>query len=112
MKFLIDNNLSFKLVQPLQTHFPGTTHVSNVLSTHESDDSIWAYAQRHGYIILTKDNDFDERSQLAGCPPKIVHLLCGNKTTLHILHLLLSHIAELLHFGEADPDNCLLKIAV
>lgn len=59
MKFLIDNNLSFKLVQPLQTNFPGTTHVSNVLS----------------------------------------------------IHLLLSYTAELLHFGEADPDNCLLKIA-
>lgn len=110
MKLPVDNNLSFKLVQPLQNHFPGTTHIRDALNLSSDDLSIWNYAKSNGFIILTKDNDFDERSQLEGCPPKIIHLICGNKTTLHILNLLLWRREEILSFGEADFENCILKI--
>jgi predicted nuclease of predicted toxin-antitoxin system len=111
MKLLVDNNLSFKLVQPLQDLFTGTQHVGNTLSITTDDISIWNYAKINGFIILTKDNDFDERSQLEGCPPKIIHLICGNKTTLHILNLLLWRKEELLLFGESDTENCILKVS-
>ena len=83
MKFLIDNNLSFKLVQPLQNYFPESSHIRNELSIDADDLSIWNFARDNGFIILTKDNDFDERSQLEGCPPKIVHLVCGNQITFY-----------------------------
>ena len=87
MKLLVDNNLSFKLLQSLRIHFPGSQHVSDVMDNHSDDIRVWNHAKSNGFIILTKDNDFDERSQLEGCPPKIIHLICGNKTTLHILDL-------------------------
>jgi predicted nuclease of predicted toxin-antitoxin system len=111
MKLLVDNNLSFKLVQPLQNHYPETQHVRDALSLSTDDISIWNYAKSNGFIILTKDNDFDERSQLEGCPPKIIHLICGNKTTLHILNLLLWRQEEILSFGNSDSENCILKIS-
>ena len=111
MKLLVDNNLSFKLVQPLQDHFSGTEHVRDALSISADDNSIWNYTKSNGFIILTKDNDFDERSQLEGCPPKIIHLICGNKTTLHILNLLLWRTDEILSFGNSDSENCILKIS-
>jgi predicted nuclease of predicted toxin-antitoxin system len=70
MKLLVDNNLSFKLVQPLQNIFPGTEHIRTALGVSSDDISIWNHAKSNSFIILTKDNDFDERSQLEGCPPK------------------------------------------
>lgn len=111
MKLLVDNNLSYKLVQTLRIHFPESKHVSDALDTRSDDLLVWNHAKSNGFIILTKDNDFDERSQLEGCPPKIIHLICGNKPTLHILELLLKRKDDILSFGEMDADNCLLKIS-
>lgn len=111
MKFLIDNNLSYKLVSILQVDFPGSMHVRDVLSVSADDLSIWEFAKHREFVILTKDNDFDERSQLVGCPPKVVHLICGNKTTLEIINLLQSRKDDLFAFGSFDKENCILKIA-
>lgn len=60
MKFLIDNNLSVKLVQPFQIYFPGTVHVNQRLTAYADDHVIWDYARDNYFTILTKDNDFDE----------------------------------------------------
>lgn len=111
MKLLIDNNLSSKLVFSLEVYFPGTNHIRSLLNVTADDDSIWNYAKNNNFIILTKDNDFNERSQLYGCPPKIVHLVCGNKSTTHILDLLLSRQSEIQSFAESDAENCILKVA-
>ncbi len=110
MKFLIDNNLSFKLVSPLSVFFKETSHVRDTVGTLADDITIWNWAKQGGFTILTKDNDFDERSQIEGCPPKIIHLICGNKTTSEILQLLLANKLELLEFGEPNKETCLLKL--
>ncbi len=111
MKLLIDNNLSFKLVLPLEANYPGTKHIREVLTVNVDDDNVWNHAKSNDFIILTKDNNFNERSQLEGCPPKIVHLICGNKSTLHILNLILWRKEEIQSFAESDSENCVLKIA-
>lgn len=111
MKFLIDNNLSFKLDIPLQNDFPGTAHIRSVLSVNDSDLTIWEFAQRNDYVILTKDNDFDERVQVMGCPPKVVHLVCGNKPTFYILNLILLRKEKIILFAEKTNENCILKIS-
>lgn len=110
MKLPIDNNLSYKLAGSFSASFPSSAHVRTVLSVQVDDSKIWRYAGRNNYVILTKDNDFDEFTQLYGCPPKVVHLVCGNRTTAFIADLVLAHKKEILDFGTADPENCLLKI--
>lgn len=110
MKLFVDNNLSYKLIEPLQIPFPGTQHIRDLLTVQTDDLQIWNHAKSYGFTILTKDNDFDERSQLEGCPPKIIHLICGNQTTKFILDLLLKNIEQIASFGEADTENCILKI--
>jgi predicted nuclease of predicted toxin-antitoxin system len=109
MKFLIDNNLSVKLVTNLAVHFPGTTHVKDVLGIDAMDTELWSYSFENNFTILTKDNDFDEMSQLNGCPPKVIHLLCGNKPTPFIIEMLEKNIDGILQFG-VDKETCLLKI--
>jgi hypothetical protein len=44
-------------------------------------------------------------------PPKIIHLIYGNKTTLYILDLLLKRRDDILSFGELDAESWLLKIS-
>lgn len=110
MKLLIDNNLSYRIVQYLRSDFPDSDHIKNVLSVYADDSAIWQYAKLNNFVILTKDNDFDERSQLFGCPPKVIHLICGNVTTKQIIDILQNHKNNILQF-ELDNVNCILKLS-
>jgi predicted nuclease of predicted toxin-antitoxin system len=110
VKFLIDNNISFKLSGQLATVFTGTRHVRDELGTNASDLTVWQWALQHDFVILTKDNDFDEISQLKGCPPKVVHLNCGNKSTTYINNLLIRYEKEIQQFVLREKQNCIMKI--
>lgn len=46
MKFLIDNNLSFKLVESLGKVSIEAVHVRDVLTVYASDQEIWDFAKR------------------------------------------------------------------
>ncbi len=81
-----------------------------VLLTPDADDlAIWNFAKDNNYIIITKDNDFNERSLLEGCPPKVIHLLCGNKSTMQIKDLISLHTKHIQQFISLS-SGCLLKI--
>ncbi len=72
MKFLIDQNVSFKLADALQDRYPGTRHVASLEMTTASDDAVWECAKTGSFTILSKDSDFMHRSLLHGHPPKVV----------------------------------------
>jgi predicted nuclease of predicted toxin-antitoxin system len=110
MKLLIDNNLSYKLCTPLMEHFNEVCHVRDLLSATADDLTIWNYAKANNFQILTKDNDFDEWSLLKGCPPKIIHLLCGNQTTLFILDFIVTNKEAIRNFIRQSPNDCILKL--
>lgn len=112
MKFLIDNNLSYKLTELLKPAGIVALHIKNELSIFSLDREIWEFAKEHEFVILTKDNDFNELSQLFGCPPKIVQLICGNRKTTFVSNLIISNKSELVEFINSDRENCLLKLSV
>lgn len=58
MKALVDQNLSFRLVEILLPRFPGTCHVRDVGLAGEDDERIWQFAKAEGFVIVTKDNVF------------------------------------------------------
>jgi predicted nuclease of predicted toxin-antitoxin system len=111
LKLLVDNNLSFKLVAEFADSFPESAHVRDTVGVEADDIMVWQYALENDFVILTKDNDFDERSLLAGCPPKIIHLVCGNKSTDYILNLMLQNKDEIILFVSLDRENGILKIS-
>jgi predicted nuclease of predicted toxin-antitoxin system len=111
MKLLIDNNLSYKLADYLKAESMESVHIKNALTVLSFDTEIWDYARENDLVILTKDNDFDELSQLYGCPPKVIHVLCGNKSTVYIFDLIVSYKFEINQFINTDSENCLLKIS-
>ncbi len=45
------------------------------------DDAVWRFALEHGFVIVTRDSDFQERSQIAAVALKIVWIRRGNCTT-------------------------------
>ncbi len=69
MKLLLDENISSKLVKFLTKDFPESSHIDFLNIQGTSDTSIWEYAQTENYIIVSKDNDFRQRSFLFGAPP-------------------------------------------
>ena len=111
MKLLLDNNLSHKLCLPLKQYFE-VNHVRDLLFAETDDIDIWNYARENNFHILTKDNDFEEWSLLKGCPPKIIHLICGNQTTFYILNLIVSNREVIQNFVNYSPDDCILKLYV
>ena len=104
MKLLLDENLSRRIVPFLQADFPGSSQVVLLGLESASDDEIWHYAKENGYVIVSRDLDFQERSLVAGHPPQVIWLKIPNHSKTVVLNILLEHRAEieqaLLH------DNC------
>ena len=110
MKLLFDENLSFRLASRLASAFPGSKHVRELGLTRSSDDDVWTFAATHGYCIVSKDEDFQQRSFLRGHPPKVVWVRRGNCSTRQIERLLLDHSKDLIEF-DAHKDASFLALS-
>lgn len=100
MKLLFDENLSFRLVAALAEIYPESTHVREVGLLGADDLNVWNYAARHGFLLVSKDTDFYERSLVFGAPPKIIWLRTGNCTVNDTITLLRSQYIVIRHFAE------------
>lgn len=90
MKLLLDQNLSRRLLQPLESLFPGSSQVA-LLGMAEADDAtIWSFALREDFAIVTKDAEFVEMAVVRGFPPKVLRINLGNVTNDRILVRMLS----------------------
>lgn len=74
MKLLFDENLSYRLVAALQDIFPGSAHIRDVGLLGAADRHIWPYAGDNGFLLVSKDSDFYQRSMVFGAPPQ-THLV-------------------------------------
>jgi predicted nuclease of predicted toxin-antitoxin system len=81
VRLLFDQNLSFRLVRRLADAYPESQHVRDVDLGSAADGDIWTYAGGQGFVLVSKDGDFHQRSFLLGPPPKFVWLRVGNCTT-------------------------------
>jgi predicted nuclease of predicted toxin-antitoxin system len=101
MKLLLDANVSWRLASILKEHFGECIHADHTpeLEFPAIDTKIWQYAKDNGYIIITRDNDFNDLLAMRGFPPKIVWLRTGNcsrKFTADLLIRSKQAIEELL----------------
>jgi predicted nuclease of predicted toxin-antitoxin system len=110
VRLLLDQNLSPLLVQALLPFYPGSTHVRDVGLHIADDEVVWTYAAQHGFVIVSKDADFHQRSFLLGAPPKVIWIRRGNCSTREIEALLLERHVDILAF-EGDPDAAFLALA-
>ena len=109
LKLLFDQNLSPRLVNSLAQAFPGSIHVRQVGLASANDETVWNHAREHGLLIVTKDDDFRQRSFLHGAPPKVIWVNLGNCRTSEIENLLRNQTDRISAFA-ADEEAALLVL--
>jgi predicted nuclease of predicted toxin-antitoxin system len=110
MKLLFDQNLSHRLVAQLAAEFPGSAHVRDLGLATAPDAVVWAHAAANGFVIVSKDTDFQQRALLYGHPPKVIWVRLGNCSTAAVATLLRSRLADIQAF-EADPQASFLALS-
>ena len=104
MKLLFDQNISPRLVDSLTDIFPDSFPPPSVALDRASDNEVWKYALAHGFTIVTRDSDFQERSMVANSAPKIVWIQRGNCSTHEIEAMLRTH-SDLILSLEREPAS-------
>lgn len=108
MKLLFDENVSYKLVGSLADEFPGCAHVRDIGLRGADDGQIWNHARTWGFVIVSKDTDFRERSYVEGFPPKIIWLDVGNAGTAIIAELLRRERSRIERFEKQEETSLLI----
>jgi predicted nuclease of predicted toxin-antitoxin system len=111
LKLLLDENLSPRLPGLLADLYPGSTQIELTGLRGATDTVVWEYAKQNGYVLVSKDNDFRQRSFQYGAPPKVVWLAVGNAGTQEILRLLRASRDTIGHFV-ADLEESLLVVTL
>ena len=102
MKLLFDQNLSPSLLDSLADIYPESVHVQSVGLDRADDTAVWDFARLQNLVIVTKDADFQERSLIAGAPPKVIWIRRGNCSTSDIQTILRRHSDEALQLMQGD----------
>lgn len=108
MKLLFDQNISFRLPAVLNDLYPDSKHVKVLGFEQVSDTEIWDYAKDQGFVIVSKDSDFHQRSLLFGPPPKVIWIRKGNCTTQEIIKLLKDYVEDVRAFVESEESSFLV----
>lgn len=85
MKLLLDQNLLHHLVALFATEFPNSQH--DMRAWQRPPIQSCAYAAKAGFVIVSKDTDFQQRAVLRGHPPKVVWVRLGNCSTTDVANL-------------------------
>ncbi len=112
MKFLFDQNISFRILNSLPDLFEGSSHVKNENLVDANDFQIWEFAKSNDYTIVSQDSDFNDFNLLHGFPPKIIWIRTGNVKTLSIVTLLTNHFSDLEKFLLDDKYGCFEIVSV
>lgn len=67
-RLLLDQNLAPVLARRLADLYPDSAHVREFGLATADDEAVWTHAVAHGFVIVTKDDDFRQRSALRGAP--------------------------------------------
>lgn len=111
VRFLLDENLSERLVPALASRFPGALHVRLLGLGGASDLRLWEIAAREQCVLVTKDEDFVQLSVLRGPPPKVLWLNVGNASSPAISQLLLQN-ADAIESFVAHPELAFLALGL
>ena len=109
IRLLIDQNLPAGLARHLGDVYPGSRHVRDFDMREASDESIWVFARREGFVLVTKDAGFGRRSRERGHPPKVIRLRLGNCSKATVERLLTERFVAIVRFV-ADRRAALLEI--
>lgn len=108
MKLLLDENLSDRIIHSIVDLYPDSEHVKTLGLINTDDVLIWEYAKANGFVIVSKDSDFHQRSLLYGHPPKFIYLRVGNCSTSKITQILRDNLDTLIQFESSEAESLLV----
>ncbi len=89
MKLIVDAQLPPSLALTLRQAGHDAVAVREIGLRNAKDSEIWQYALQNRAAILTKDEDFAERSLCSPNPPVVIWLRIGNATNASLRSWLL-----------------------
>jgi predicted nuclease of predicted toxin-antitoxin system len=107
VKLLFDHNLSPRLIARLTDVYPEATHVYLLGLDRALDLEVWQYASENGCIIITRDADFSELSQVHGFPPKVIWIRRGNCPTSELEAMLRANLEAITELDASDSAGVL-----
>jgi predicted nuclease of predicted toxin-antitoxin system len=108
VKLLLDENLSDRIISRIADLYPNSEHVKTLGLINTDDAIIWEYAKTNGFVIVSKDSDFHQRSLLYGHPPKFVYLRIGNCPTSKIVEILRGNFDTIIQFEGRESESILV----
>jgi len=108
MKLLFDEHFSFRTVRALLDVFPEAKHVRFFNLERESDEAIWHFAKSEGFTIVTKDDDFHQRSLTLGLPPKVIWLKLPNRSNKELERFIRDRAEIIIRFVDKGEEALLL----
>jgi predicted nuclease of predicted toxin-antitoxin system len=74
------------------------------------DEVVWRFALAQHFTIVTKDSDFQERSQVTRPAPCVVWIRRGNCSTADIEAMLRKHAHSIAVLGQAQEAEFLILL--
>jgi predicted nuclease of predicted toxin-antitoxin system len=107
LKLLFDENLSPTLPRELADLYPDSGHVLALGLGGATDGAVWARAIADGFVLVTKDEDFQRLSVLRGAPPKVIWVRLGNCATADVIRLLRFRSEQIIAFVDSSSADFL-----
>ncbi len=108
MNFVVDAQLPPGLAHWLAAQGHSAQHVHELELAGAADDKIWNHALTTGAIIVTKDEDFAERTARTAIGPIILWLRIGNSTNRALMRWLEPRWTDITDFLNAG--NRLIEV--
>jgi predicted nuclease of predicted toxin-antitoxin system len=105
---LFDENLSRRLVPALSDLYPESTHVRLCGLGGATDRAVFTFARDQGYIIVSRDADFEALSVASGAPPKVIVLRIPDGPPAVAEGVLRRHALDVEHFVADPSTTCLI----
>lgn len=102
--WLVDNQLPVALARFLEAQGQPSLHVTDVGLEQALDRSLWDLAKSRSWVIVSKDEDFQDLAIRLGMPPQLVWVRLGNCRKDALLEAFGRHLSPLcsaLAAGEA-----------
>jgi len=106
VKLLLDENLSWRMKKQLMPFFAEVVHVSELKIIQPANDiTIWNYAKKNEFTIISKDDDFEKIVLLRKAPPKLIYLKTYNLDTKKLVDLILGNKDKIIEFVNSDEND-------
>lgn len=110
MRLLLDENISWRLAEPLRPHCEAVLHVRDIGLDTSPDTTIWRYARQYGYDLLTKDEDFVRLALTEGFPPRVVVVHDAQVPVKALTTFMLTRVPQLQRFLDEQTVFRLLTL--